>query len=117
MTRIATPGGSCFKTPAYRNRALLDLARLAPYCMACDAPNDGTVVAAHSNAARHGKGRSLKSGDQYIAFLCARCHHEVDQGSKWSRQDRVDLWEEAHMRTIGWLFESGYLVVAQPSDS
>ena len=51
----------------------------------------------------------IKAHDFRIAALCSACHHELDQGVKLSRQERLELWEEAHRRTIGWLFESGYL--------
>lgn len=112
MSRIAPIGGSFFKTNAYRNPALLRLAAECPRCMGCGRHNDGSVVAAHSNSARDGKGRSLKAHDYRIAFLCTYpCHHEIDQGSKLSREERTSFWEEAHRETIGWLFESGHLEV------
>lgn len=95
----------------YRNPSLLKLARLAPHCMACQRRNDGTVVAAHSNQLRDGKGRGLKAHDYRIAFLDQGCHYEIDQGSKMSREERVAAWEDAHRRTIAWLFESGHLSV------
>jgi hypothetical protein len=98
----------------YRNPALLALARHAPHCMSCLKPNDGTVVAAHSNQLRDGKGRSLKAHDFRIAMCCGQCHHEIDQGRALSRDERVARWEEAHRRTIGWLFESGCVVVWRP---
>ncbi len=69
------------------------------------------MVAAHSNQLRDGKGRGLKAPDYRIAALCHRCHHELDQGSKLSKSERFELWEEAHRKTIGWLFESGKVTV------
>ena len=78
--------------------------------MNCGA-QDGTVVAAHSNQLRDGKGRSIKAHDFRISALCYRCHAELDQGSKMSKEDRVDLWEMAHRKTIGWLFENNHLEV------
>jgi hypothetical protein len=95
----------------YRNRKLLDLARELP-CQNCGI-SDGTVVAAHSNQLRDGKGRGLKAHDYRIASLCFTCHVELDQGSKMSKQERVEMWEEAHRNTIGLLFERG-LIVVQP---
>lgn len=103
--------GSFFKAQAYRDPALLRLAREAPHCMGCRVPNWGDVVSAHSNQLRDGKGRSLKAHDYRIAFLCGSCHRDLDQGSKMGRAERVQAWEEAHRATIGWLFESGHLVV------
>jgi hypothetical protein len=93
----------------YRNRKLLDAARELP-CQHCGI-EDGTVVAAHSNQMRDGKGRSLKAHDYRIAALCYRCHSMVDQGYQMSREEKRDMWEEAHRKTIGWLFENGHIKV------
>ena len=79
--------------------------------MACGSPNDGTVVAAHSNQSRDGKGRGLKAADYRIAFLDFRCHSDIDQGAAMSREERITAWEDAHRATIGWLFENGHLEV------
>lgn len=91
----------------YRNKALLRAAKDAPHCMACNAPNVGNVVMAHSNQIRDGKGKSIKAHDYRVAALCDRCHVAIDQGSAMSRAERIETWEEAHRATIGWLFESG----------
>jgi len=93
----------------YRNRKLLDLLRESP-CQHCGRA-DGTVVAAHSNQLRDGKGRGLKASDFRTAALCYTCHSDLDQGSKMSKQARVEMWEEAHRKTIGWLFEGNYITV------
>ena len=69
------------------------------------------MVAAHSNQLRDGKGRSIKAHDYRIAALCFRCHSELDQGSKMSKEDRVDIWEMAHRKTVGWLFDNEHLEV------
>ena len=91
----------------YRNKNLLEAARLLP-CQHCDR-QDGTVVAAHSNQLRDGKGRGLKSHDYRIAALCYKCHMELDQGSKLDKAQRVDMWEDAHRKTIGLFFEKGII--------
>jgi hypothetical protein len=93
----------------YRNKKLLEVARLLP-CQICGI-EDGTVVAAHSNQLRDGKGRGLKSSDVRIASLCFCCHAEIDQGSKLSKESRIEMWEQAHRATIGELFERGLVVV------
>lgn len=93
----------------YRNRKLLDAARELP-CQHCGVSN-GTVVAAHSNQLRDGKGRGLKAHDYRIASLCFTCHAELDQGSKMSKQERIEMWEEAHRKTIGLLFERELIAV------
>ena len=30
-------------------------------------------------------------------------------GLQMSKEERVELWEEAHRKTIGWLFETGII--------
>jgi len=94
----------------YRNRKLLDACRELP-CQHCGI-SDGTVVAAHSNQLKDGKGRGLKAHDYRVASLCYKCHMELDQGKDLSKQERVELWEEAHRKTIGQLFERGFISVS-----
>jgi hypothetical protein len=93
----------------YRNKTLLEIVRDIP-CQHCEIA-DGTVVAAHSNQLRDGKGRGIKSHDYRIAALCYACHMELDQGKNLSKQERVGMWEEAHRKTIGLLFDNGKLQV------
>ena len=91
----------------YRSKKLLEIVRESP-CQICGA-QDGTVVAAHSNQQRDGKGMGLKAHDYRIAALCFTCHADIDQGKTLGKQEKFDKWDEAHRRTIGWLFERGYL--------
>ena len=93
----------------YRNKKLLELLRESP-CQCCGI-EDGTVVAAHSNQLRDGKGKGIKAHDYRTASLCIRCHFELDQGNGMSKEERREMWEEAHRKTIGWLFENGHLEV------
>jgi len=93
----------------YRNKTLLEIVRDIP-CQHCEIA-DGTVVAAHSNQLRDGKGRGIKSHDYRIAALCYACHMELDQGKNLSKQERVEMWDEAHRKTIGLLFDNGKLQV------
>jgi len=88
----------------YRSDKLLKSVRDCP-CQSCGAM-DGTIVAAHSNQMRDGKGRGLKADDYRIAALCYKCHTELDQGKNMSREERLNMWEDAHRATIGWLFEN-----------
>jgi hypothetical protein len=90
----------------YRNPKLLELAR-GQKCMNCFA-EDGTIVSAHSNASHHGKGKSIKAHDIFIAWLCFRCHQYYDEGAGpdptgvWgpSREDKQEMWRRAHDRTM-----------------
>jgi hypothetical protein len=36
---------------------------------------------------------------------------ELDQGKNLSKQERVEMWEESHRKTIGLLFDNGHLDV------
>ena len=91
----------------YRNKKLLELARQIP-CTLCG-KEDGTIVAAHSNQQRDGKGTGIKSADYRIASLCYGCHMELDQGRLYTKSQRLELWEQAHRKTIGELFEKGLI--------
>ena len=93
----------------YRCPLLLSFAREAPYCFGCLRYNDGSIVSAHSNQLRDGKGKSIKAHDFRVAFICGGCHYKIDQGSKLTRVERVEFWEAAHRLTIGWLFTTGRL--------
>lgn len=97
----------------YRNRKLLDLAKQAPICFRCQRSNDGTVVMAHSNQIRDGKGTGHKAADYRVAGLCRKCHMEIDNGQSMSREDRMSAWEEAHRATIGWMFDAGLVEVVR----
>jgi len=54
-----------------------------------------------------------------IVTCCEECNEgesfvnypSKDQGKNLSKQERVEMWEEAHRKTIGLLFERGYLEV------
>jgi len=93
----------------YRNKRLLEIVRQSP-CQHCG-KSDGTVVAAHSNQLRDGKGRGLKSHDYRIAALCYSCHSQLDQGTKMDKSTRVEFFEDAHRNTVGWLFEYGHIEI------
>ena len=51
--------------------------------------------AAHSNSAKHGKGRSIKSSDQFTVPLCHSCHHRFDTfqlGTRAESEAMFDQW-------------------------
>ncbi len=58
-----------------------------------------------------GKGTSIKAHDYRIAFLCHQCHHMIDNDKSLDKHDRIAAWEEAHRKTIGWLFTNNHLEV------
>ena len=94
----------------FRSKKLLKMAKEVPYCFCCGKNNDGTIVAAHSNQLRDGKGTGIKAHDFRIAYICDKCHFEIDQGKK-SKDEKKELWEDSHRNTIGWLFVTGRLEV------
>lgn len=79
-------------------------------CQHCSI-DDGTTVAAHSNQLLDGKGKGIKAHDYRVAALCFRCHSRLDQGSDLSKIERVEMWENAHRKTIGELFEKNIIGV------
>lgn len=88
-----------------RSRKLLEACREIP-CQHCSA-SDGTVVAAHSNQSRHGKGRGIKASDQYVASLCYRCHCALDSSRVMTGSERVAMWDKAHASTVRALVRLG----------
>ena len=98
---------SYLKTKAYRNPQLLKLAKDAPCSNCC---SYGTTVSAHSNLLEHGKDMGRKADDCYIAFLCHKCHMDIDQGL--DSYDKKKLrWFEAMAKTYHWLLTKGYLII------
>ena len=66
----------------------------------CQACGSGEMVqAAHTNWGG-GKGRGIKADDNLVAALCLRCHYEIDQGTKLSKEERMQMWQKAHARTV-----------------
>jgi len=60
---------------------------------------DNGVQAAHTNWGG-GKGRGIKADDNLVAALCLKCHYEIDQGAHLSKDERQELWQKAHQRTV-----------------
>ena len=93
------------KTAYIRSPALMRAYRQIE-CQHCGR-DDGSVCGAHSNSAADGKGRSIKASDDRAASLCHRCHSELDQGRDLSRDERVAMWTNAHIKTIRELITRG----------
>lgn len=88
-----------------RNAALRQACRSLP-CQHCGI-SDSSVCGAHSNWAVHGKGKSIRASDQYIAAMCVGCHYALDQGPHMSRQERFEMWDAAHRNTVVELIRRG----------
>jgi len=93
-----------------RSKKLLQLVASLP-CQLCG--SEQYVQAAHTNWGG-GKGRGIKADDNLTAALCMWCHHDIDQGNKWSRQERQQAWVAAHMNTVATLVDSGQWPVDIP---
>ena len=86
-----------------RSKKLLKLVASLP-CQHCLTTEN--VQAAHTNWGG-GKGRSIKADDNLVAALCMMCHHEIDQGDKWSKEERQKAWLVAHINTVARLVDTG----------
>ena len=96
----------------FRNRALLDLA----YTVDCTLRIDGICVGgpgepAHSNQSRHGKGGMIKAHDCFFASACRPCHRELDQGKRFDRATKADIWQRGHDETMLTLWKQGSIGV------
>lgn len=92
----------------YRNRKLLDLAHKLS-CQCCG--KHGGSEPAHSNQSCHGKGMSIKAHDVFFAALCHDCHRELDQGKSMTFEEKCDMWQRAHDKTLLEIFRLGWVVV------
>jgi len=90
----------------YRNKKLLDSARDRP-CVLCGI-GDGTTVAAHSNALEHGRGIGLKTPDFMVAYVCQRCHDQIDgRSGQLTKVEKRTMWMDAWVRTVPIWFNEG----------
>lgn len=78
-----------------RNHKRLAELRKLP-CVRCGNPNS---QAAHSNSAKHGKGRGIKSSDQFTIPLCAICHAAFDRFELGSRAESEAMFEKWLVKT------------------
>ena len=60
---------------------------------------EGQTQASHSNWSGHGKAKSLKASDEFVAALCQKCHYEVDQGKTLTKQEKSQMWHNAFVKT------------------
>ena len=73
-----------------RDAKRLAAVRLLP-CVKCGNPDS---QAAHSNSAKHGKGRSIKSSDQFTIPLCFKCHAAFDRFELGNRAESEAMFEK-----------------------
>ncbi len=64
----------------------------------CCTRDVATVVPCHSNQLRHGKGKGIKALDVYTVPGCRACHAEIDQGKRFTKQEKFGIWDDAYAR-------------------
>ena len=65
-------------------------------CVRCGNPNS---QAAHSNSAKHGKGRGIKASDEFTIPLCAICHAAFDRFELGNRAESEAMFEKWLIKT------------------
>ena len=71
-------------------RRLAEIRKLP--CVRCGNPNS---QAAHSNSAKHGKGRGIKASDAFVIPLCFKCHAAFDRfelGNRAESEAMFEMW-------------------------
>lgn len=85
-----------------RDSKRLAAVRLLP-CIRCGNPNS---QAAHSNSAKHGKGRGIKASDLFVIPLCFKCHAAFDRFELGSRAESEAMFEK-------WLIKTNRMLVME----
>lgn len=62
----------------------------------CCTNDIATVVPCHSNQIRHGKGKGIKALDIYTVPGCRACHAEIDQGKRFTKEEKFSIWDAAY---------------------
>lgn len=65
-------------------------------CVRCGYPHS---QAAHSNSAKHGKGRSIKASDEFTIPLCFKCHAAFDRFELGNRIESEAMFEKWLVKT------------------
>ena len=55
--------------------------------------------AAHSNSAKHGKGRGIKASDAFVVPLCFKCHAAFDRFELGNRAESEAMFEKWLVKT------------------
>lgn len=96
---------SNLRQKSHRDSNWLKAVRSLGCCVMCGKHG---VQAAHRN---QGKGMGLKVDDCLTAALCPECHHEIDNGKQYTREDRRELMDNMILRTIVELVHRGIIGV------
>jgi len=96
------------KEKPYRNENLRRAVASLP-CQNCGL--EGSTQASHSNQLKDGRGIGHKTSDAMLAALCNSCHYQIDYGKDLSREQKQEIWDAAHRKTMRALIERELLVV------
>ena len=72
-------------------------------CVRCGNPNS---QAAHSNSAKHGKGRGIKASDAFVIPLCFKCHAAFDRFELGNRAESEAMFDQ-------WLIKANRMLVME----
>lgn len=97
------PKSVCFRSEKLR-RAVASLP-----CQNCGL--EGSTQASHSNQLSDGRGIGHKTSDALLASLCVKCHYSIDYGKDMTREEKQEMWNKAHRKTMRSLIEQEILVV------
>ena len=75
-------------------------------CVRCGNPNS---QAAHSNSAKHGKGRGIKASDLFVIPLCAICHAAFDRFELGNRAESEAMFDQ-------WLVKTNRMLVMEDKE-
>lgn len=104
MKRADKPIRKASKTNAKREKTGEDkLCRGQPCYLAipgCCTRDIATVVPCHSNQIRHGKGKGIKALDVFTVPGCRACHAEIDQGMRFTKEEKFAIWDSAYTRWL-----------------
>lgn len=75
-------------------------------CIRCGNPNS---QAAHSNSAKHGKGRGIKSSDLFVIPLCFKCHAAFDRFELGNRAESEAMFNQ-------WLVKTNRMLVMEDKE-
>jgi len=73
-------------------------------CIRCGNPHS---QAAHSNSAKHGKGRGIKADDSKTVPLCFKCHAAFDRFELGNRAESEAMFEKWLVRVNRMLVMEG----------
>lgn len=91
------------RSQPFRSSKWLSAVHKIENCVLCGAYG---IQAAHIN---EGKGMSQKTDDCLTAAICQSCHHELDNGKKYTRDERREILRKAVLDTIAQLARMGLI--------